>query len=534
MRRLIELLGKFLQRYTIGQRILIIAIFVGIISSIIALVIWANRPEYSVLYTEMDPAIAGEIVTELREMKVNYRLRDGGRTILVPSDKVAELRLNFAEKGYSGMKIVGYEIFDNAKVGMTTFMQRLNMRRALEGELTKTISQFPEVKSCRVHIVLPEERLFEERKNGSASVVLFLEPGRYLTDSQVKGIQSLVANSVDGINASDVVVVDTEGNILTRSPEEESKLGAAGTQWDLKHNIEDKLQKKVKEIVENVVGKNNAVVKVAVDLSFDRVERTVERYDPDNVVVVSEENHSEAIVSSDTANNATEQHKRENVVTNYELGKIVEHYSSEPSRIKRISVAVLVNGRYETVRDNRGREVKRYIPRDNRELNQIASLVKSAIGYSEDRGDIVEVQNLKFDQTAVEMEKEYFTQLQKRDLFKNILTKALLFVAIVAVFFLIKGLIKTTTTVLGELPAMQKAQQLPPSKPGAELPSPEKIEEEKAIEELEEKYLTKLSPEARAKLRAKDKMTQQVIEYAKKNPEGAAQLIKSLIKQSTS
>jgi len=535
MNRIIELIGRFLKRYSIGQRILIVTVFIGILSSIIALVVWANRPEYSVLYTDMDPSVAGKIVSELRDMKVKYQLKSGGKTILVPSDKVAELRLKFAEEGYSGIKVTGYEIFDNAKVGMTTFMQRLNMRRALEGELMKTINQFPEVKSCRVHLVLPEERLFEERKKGSASVVLYLQPGRYLTEDQVRGIAALVANSVEGIEPEDVVVVDSEGNILSRAPEEEKALGSVGSQWEIKHSIENRLQRKVKEIVESVVGRNNAVVKVAVDLSFDRIERTVEKYDPDNVVVVSEETHTENLVSADTSNKTNEQHTRENVVTNYELGKAIEHYVGEPSRVKKISVAVLVNGTYRTVKDGRGRETKQYVPRSNRELEQIAALVKSAIGYDETRGDIVEVQNLKFDETAVEAEKQYFVREERKNLIVNILNKGLIVVALVALFFILRSLLKTTTTALVALPGeVELKAELPAGAPAEaeKLPPGEKEKAEIAVEELEEKYMAKLSPEAQAKLRAKDKMTQEVIRFAKSNPEAAAQLIKSMIQQS--
>ena len=153
MKQFLNILYDLFRRFTPVQRIVVVIVFIGMLSAIISLVMWANRPEYTILYSELEPSAAGKIVSDLRSMKVKYTLEHNGRTISVPAKDVAELRLKFTESGYVGSNIAGYEVFDNAKIGMTSFMQQLNMRRALEGELVKTINQFPGVNNSRVDIV---------------------------------------------------------------------------------------------------------------------------------------------------------------------------------------------------------------------------------------------------------------------------------------------------------------------------------------------------------------------------------------------
>jgi len=229
------------------------------------------------------------MVTDLKTSKIKYKLENGGKTIFVPTENVSELRLKFTEQGYVGDMISGYEIFDNNEIGMTTFKQKLNMRRAIEGELTRTINQFPGVMNSRVHIALPEEKLFEKETNGKASVVLYLTPGATIDNEQVKGIGALVANSVDGIDSDGVVVVDSEGKLLSENLGEQTVLGSTGNQWELKNSVESRLQIKVQDILDGVLGYQNSIAKVSVNLNFEKIERTVEAFDPDKVVILSEE-----------------------------------------------------------------------------------------------------------------------------------------------------------------------------------------------------------------------------------------------------
>ena len=574
-------ISSMFNRYTLAQRSVIVTLFIGMLSAIIALVVWANRPEYELLFTDIDPSTASKMVGDLKSQKVKYRLENGGKTILIPTESVSEWRLKFTEQGYIGDMITGYEIFDNSEIGMTTFKQKLNMRRALEGELTRTINQFPGVINSRVHLALPEEKLFEKEKDGKASVVLYVPPGVILDVEQVKGISALVANSVDGINPDGVVVVDSEGILLSDSKGEQAVMGSTGNQWDLKNSVESRLQMKVQDILDGVLGYQNSIAKVSVNLNFEKIERTTEAFDPDKVVILSEERQTESSFGQDSA-----KYDKENVLTNYELNKTVEHYVSPTGDISRITVAVLVNGTYINEEDEEGNKQKVYQARSDVELNQIADLVKSSVGFMEERGDVIEVENIRFDRSAFDEDMEYFEKAETRAMWASVINKGLLLVSVLVALFVMRTLFKkteeepATLSLLGETePALEGLPEgegeLEKLEAGEgekeELSEEEKLSEEEEkeqkekVDKLEEyfaknkikptdalrgwfsKYLKestgeeiedeidedifikKLSPEARARLKAKDKMTSAVIDFAKETPNNASKLIHSWI-----
>ena len=574
-------ISSMFNRYTLAQRSVIVTLFIGMLSAIIALVVWANRPEYELLFTDIDPSTASKMVGDLKSQKVKYRLENGGKTILIPTESVSEWRLKFTEQGYIGDMITGYEIFDNSEIGMTTFKQKLNMRRALEGELTRTINQFPGVINSRVHLALPEEKLFEKEKDGKASVVLYVPPGVILDVEQVKGISALVANSVDGINPDGVVVVDSEGILLSDSKGEQAVMGSTGNQWDLKNSVESRLQMKVQDILDGVLGYQNSIAKVSVNLNFEKIERTTEAFDPDKVVILSEERQTESSFGQDSA-----KYDKENVLTNYELNKTVEHYVSPTGDISRITVAVLVNGTYINEEDEEGNKQKVYQARSDVELNQISDLVKSSVGFMEERGDVIEVENIRFDRSAFDEDMEYFEKAETRAMWASVINKGLLLVSVLVALFVMRTLFKkteeepATLSLLGETePALEGLPEgegeLEKLEAGEgekeELSEEEKLSEEEEkeqkekVDKLEEyfaknkikptdalrgwfsKYLKdstgeeiedeidedifikKLSPEARARLKAKDKMTSAVIDFAKETPNNASKLIHSWI-----
>ena len=574
-------ISSMFNRYTLAQRSVIVTLFIGMLSAIIALVVWANRPEYELLFTDIDPSTASKMVGDLKSQKVKYRLENGGKTILIPTESVSEWRLKFTEQGYIGDMITGYEIFDNSEIGMTTFKQKLNMRRALEGELTRTINQFPGVINSRVHLALPEEKLFEKEKDGKASVVLYVPPGVILDIEQVKGISALVANSVDGINPDGVVVVDSEGILLSDSKGEQAVMGSTGNQWDLKNSVESRLQMKVQDILDGVLGYQNSIAKVSVNLNFEKIERTTEAFDPDKVVILSEERQTESSFGQDSA-----KYDKENVLTNYELNKTVEHYVSPTGDISRITVAVLVNGTYINEEDEEGNTQKVYQARSDVELNQIADLVKSSVGFMEERGDVIEVENIRFDRSAFDEDMEYFEKAETRAMWASVINKGLLLVSVLVALFVMRTLFKkteeepATLSLLGETePALEGLPEGEGELEKLEAGEGEKEElsEEEKLSEDEEKqqqekvdkldeyfknnkikptdalrgwfskylkdstgeeiedeidediFIKKLSPEARARLKAKDKMTSAVIDFAKETPNNASKLIHSWI-----
>ena len=565
-------IASMFNRYTTAQKAVMITLSIGMVSAIIALVVWANRPEYELLYADIDPSTASKMVSDLKSEKVRYRLENGGKTILIPTESVSEWRLKFTEQGYVGDMISGYEIFDNSEIGMTTFKQKLNMRRALEGELTRTINQFPGVMNSRVHLALPEEKLFEKETHGKASVVLYLVPGVIIEEEQVKGISALIANSVDGINADAVVVVDSDGKLLSDSQGEQTVMGSTGNQWDLKNSVESRLQTKIQDILDGVLGYQNSIAKVSVNLNFEKIERTTEAFDPDKVVILSEERQTESSFGQDSA-----QYAKENVLTNYELNKTVEHYVSPTGGISRVTVAVLVDGTYVEEEDEEGEIQKVYQSRSDIELNQISDLVKSAVGYMEERGDLVEVENIQFDRRAFDEDMEYFEKAETRALWASVINKGLLLVSVLVALFVMKTLFKTsdeTPDVLSlpgeDAPALEG---LPEGDEELEMleagESEEELsEDEESFEDLEEYFkannieptdslknwfskfikkstgeevddeidedifIKKLSPEARAILKAKDKMTTAIIDFAKEAPVNASKLIHTWMNKS--
>ena len=537
MTRLFNILGTIFRHYTAAQRAVMAVVFLLLLSITIALVLWANRPEFVILYSDLDTKNSSKIIEDLQGNKIRYQIKDNGTTILVPKEHSSELRLKYVDAGYVGQTVIGYELFDKQKLGMTSFMQQLNMRRALEGELTKTINQFPGVRNSRVHLVMPEGKLFEKGKSASASIVLNLKAGRFIGENQVKGIAALVANSVEGLEADGVVIVDTNGNLLTDGNSNEVATGVSSSQWDLRRSIERKLEAKVQHLMEGIVGPQNSMVEISVEMNFEKLDRTQELYDPENVVVVSEERHVESSTNLDTSNNVNTNNQHENVVTNYELNKTIQHFTANTGVITKQTVAVLVNGNYADQENADGGMVREYVPRSKQEIAQISALVKSAVGYSAERGDVIEVQNIKFDKSLVEDDRQYLEQATVQEKQASMINKGLMLVGILVAFIVVRGLLKSVSNEI-ELPVLLSSAQNPealaagsaPGQPGlAAGGAAPKTRAENTPEVYidSDAFIAKLSPEARAKLQAKDKMTSEVVEYSKKNPEDTAKLLRT-------
>ena len=433
MRDLFIRIGLLLQNYTLAQRFIFVFIGITMLSSLIAILFWANSTNYVPLYSDLSPTESNRMIEDLNKEGIPYEINSTGTSIAVPDDKVNALRLKFNRVEYSD-QIDGFNVFDKSNIGMTTFMQKVNLQRALEGELTKTINQMQEVKQSRVHLVIPEKRLFEESDAGSASIVLYLEPNSYLSKKQTRGLAVLVANCVDGIEMESVSIIDAEGNVLFEEKVEEEEKLAGSNQWDVKDNVEAKLKDKVQTMLNQLLGDGNSSVQVAVDINFDQTERTSEIYDSENPSIISEERNSESGMRVDSTS-----YNNENAITNYELNKTVEHYVSGAAKIERITVAALVNGKYENV-DNNGEIIKKYLPRDNNEKNEIAALIKQTIGFDNSRGDEVKVANLEFDRSEVEKAQLFFDELEKKESMDKWISRILMILAIMAMMFFVVNL----------------------------------------------------------------------------------------------
>lgn len=418
--QLFEKIGALWKDRTLSQRILIGGLAASVITTFLVMVYILNQTDYKVLYSKLSSEDASRIVEMLKATKTPYQLTDNGGTILVPADVVYEQRLNVAGEGAMHGQGVGFEIFDELKVGQTDFAQRINYQRALQGELARTISEFPQIESARVHLVLPHKSLFiEEQKKSSASVVLNLKKGEKLEQKQIQGIVNFVSMAVEGLDPSSITVADTTGQILYQPQDEGSLQGMTTTQFDFKNTYERNLQSRIEQMLTPIVGPGRSIAKINADLDFNQRTIRKESYDPDVTVVRSEqrseENSSGSAAVEDAAVTTTrggaavpntnfrgdgfsgtesvEKSNRETRTTNYEINKEEENIVVAAGDLNRLSIAVIVDGTYEPVE---GSNTYTFIPRKAEELEQIKQIVAKSVGFDAQRGDEIEVSSFEF------------------------------------------------------------------------------------------------------------------------------------------
>ncbi len=397
------------------QKVMIGAVIAISIAVVILLAVSTAKPEEkAVLFTSLEEKDAAKIVEVLKEREIPYELKDGGNTILVRKEDVFNTRLTLANEGLPESGIVGYELFDKTNLGMSEFVQKLNFRRALEGELARTISSLDEVKKARVHVVMPEKALFEkDQEEPTASVTLHFKSGRSLSKVSVEGIQNLVASSVEGMQIDAVRVIDSRGKVLSPPPlDDNSVAGLTSKQHDQQRQFEQYLASKIQSILDGVLGVGNAEVKVNADLDFTQRNRTITDYDPERSVVRSEQNIAEDVESTDSLSYpaVNMDKKSSNIITNYEITNAVEHITEGVGEIKRLSVACLINGSYQIVQNEDGKNLQ-YVPRPEEEMQKLTQIVKNSVGYDPSRNDQVSVLNVPFD---TEMKDDLLKEIHKQ------------------------------------------------------------------------------------------------------------------------
>ncbi len=400
-------LKQFWTESTLAQRILVGGVLFSLIVAFVLLMIWLNRSDFGVLYSNLSPKDAAAVVEALKKKNIDYKLSDNGTTILVPRDKIYNLRLEFAAQDLIQGQGVGFEIFSKTQIGQTDFVQRVNYQRALQGELARTISAFPNIKSARVHLVLPKKSLFvEEQQPASASVLVELKQGGKLSSKEVQSIVNLVACAVEGLDKKNITIVDTRGNLLYH-PEEEAIIGLSEAKLEYKMTLENKLERRIKDLLIPIVGPDKVLAKVNVDIDYSEKKIHKEMYDPESATVRSEQKVREssrgvASVEQGTPGPAyqkggkgtstTQESSRTSQTVNYEINKEETQIYIPQGDIKKITAAVVVDGTY---RVEKGKKI--FIPRSQEELGKIKELVKSAIGFDSKRGDFIEVTSLAFE-----------------------------------------------------------------------------------------------------------------------------------------
>ncbi|RLB17786.1 MAG: flagellar M-ring protein FliF [Thermoplasmata archaeon] len=397
-------------------RMITFAVILSLVAGgFIALVIWTNRPDYQILFSNLDATDASRIAEKLKSKKIPFQLEDGGRAIMVPENQVYQLRLEMASQGLPKGQNVGFEVFDNLPFGTTEFVQKLKYQEALQGELARTIMQFDSVEQARVHIVPVGDSLFvEPDKKATASVVLRLQSGRALDRRQLQGIINLVACAVEGLKPENVTVVDMDGGLLSGGKGEDQGAELSSSQFEYRRKLEKSLENRIRSMLEPVVGSNKVVAKVSADVDFRQIQVSEETFDPDSAVVRSEQRQKEKVTGDEglpsgspdlkydvyqsqgkTAANS-KKFEKENSVINYEISKVNKQVISSVGDIKRLSAAVIIDGPYVKTKGSKGEEIATFQPRTRKEMKEFQNMVKKAIGFSETRGDQVSVSNIPF------------------------------------------------------------------------------------------------------------------------------------------
>lgn len=466
LQRFLTQVWKGFNTLTPSKKVSILAISAATLIGIGLLVFMANQADYRVLFSNLSNEDAGNIVAKLQEKKIAYRLSSAGDSILVPSNKVSELRLELAASGLPQGGGVGFEIFDTKNLGLTEFVQQLNYQRALQGELTRTINGLDEVQSSRVHIVIPKKSLFiEDQKKPTASVFLKLKPGRNLRPGQIDGIAHLVASSIEGMKPGDVMVVDSSGKVLSKVQNDSRIAGLSNSQTEYQRGIEKDLTTRVQSMLEKVVGEGKAVVRVTADLDFRMTEKTEEKYDPEEPVIRSVQRQSEKSGASDEKDKASP--RKSDEVINYEINRTVKKTVMPVGDIKKLSIAVLVDGVY--AKNDKGAE--EFQPRSKKELADLEELVKKAVGFDAKREDQVVVSSVPFKKIETEGAADGLSWKDRIVAFVPVF-KYLTFAAgiICLILFVLRPMVKMLIARAQEHPAAAPASQSPAELPAAAPP----------------------------------------------------------------
>jgi flagellar M-ring protein FliF len=425
MEQILAQLVGFWRGLNAAQRIAFGAVALLGAGALALLVSLAGRPEYATLFANLEPSDASRLVDELDTQQIPYRLTHAGTAIQVPAERVYDLRLELATKGLPASGPIGFEAFDQTSLGATPFQERVRFRRALEGELARTISKLDPVHWTRVHINLPDRKLFlREAARPSASVVVSLRSGYSLSGGEIQGIGHLVAGAVEGLSVDQVTIVDTRGRLLARAGGGDDEDLMAAEVLDVQRALERRLAARAQELLDAALGSGTSVVTVSASLDRRRVEEDQDRIDPDESAVLSEQVTEEtrtepgATVSGGVAGasanvpggtggesggGGTAREEITRTTTNFEVSRTRSRTVTPMGEIERLSIAVLVDGTYETPAAPPAAEEgapaapeRSYRPRSADEIAQITEIVKRAVGFNEQRGDAIEVQNLPF------------------------------------------------------------------------------------------------------------------------------------------
>lgn len=503
----------------LNKKIALFAVIVISISVMVLLFTWIQKADYQVLYSNLSEEDAGRVVQELRDRKISYQIGAGG-AVLVSADEVYDIRLQLASKGIPQGAGVGFEIFDNSSFTTSEFVQKLNYRRALEGELSRTIGSLSGIQQSRVHLVTPDKSVFAfqaDKPKASAAVFVTLQQGRKLSRTEVDGIVHLVSSSVEDLGPEDITVVDNKGKLLTK-PSDDNMMAMSSTQLEYQHNFEKNMVSKIVSILEPVVGLGKVNAKVSSSFDFTRSERTEESFDPEGVVVRSESKSTEKTTSgfplsggipgvasnlpggaSPQMASSQGQSQKQDEMINYETSKTITRIVDSPVTLERMTVALLIDGILPSQKETM-ENADQYAVRTEEDIKYYEDIVKKTIGFTEDRGDEISVNVMPFEAIdlgeAVESERDYMPVVYT--VLKYVVS---VIVALLFFLFVVKPLMKSLAA-------------------GPAAPAAARTASAEAVPELGGPMQVKEIP-----------LEKQVVEWADNNPQQAAGLVKGWLEE---
>ena len=521
------------------------AVILGMIGFFIFLATRLATPGMVLLYGNLDSGDSSQIIGQLQSQNIPFEQR--GSDILVPNDQALKLRLSLANQGLPSSGSVGYEIFDDRDaLGTTNFVQNVNLVRALEGELARTIKTLRPVRSVRVHLVLPRRELFSrEKQRPSASITLKIAGAARLEKGQIAAIQHLTASAVPGLVPSRVSIIDTQGKLLARGFRDDDATELATKAVEQRRNFERSLSRTIGELLGKVVGFNKVKAEIRADMDFDLISTTDEKFDPDGQVVRSTQSVEETNQSRDAegsppvtvganlpdpnapageSTSSTAAQSRIEETVNFEVSKKIINHVRQSGIVRRLSVAVLIDG----VRGIDENDEPTYQPRSEAEMELLATLVRGVIGFNADRGDTVEVINMEYAEAEEEeVALELFFGLDKNDLLRMAEVLVLSIVAILVILLVVRPLVSRAFESIPSAAAAGErllADQAAAAAAALTAPGgPEGMVEEEQFEELIDID--------RVEGRVKASSVKKVGEIVEKHPEEALSIIRSWMYQ---
>ena len=480
---------------TLGPQKIMATVVTGILilGGMGALFFWAGNTTYVPLMSNLNPEDANNIIRVLREKHIPFKLDITGKNVSIPTESVYELRLELATMGLPQSSVVGYEIFDKQTLGTTSFLQKINQKRAQEGELMRTINTIRGVKRSRVHLATPTRSTFvEDQKKTTASVVLDLDSGVRLNEKQVYGIGNLVARGVEGLDVTDVVIMDSDGKVLSRNPSD-PLAAATATQLDYQNKIENDFEARIESVLSHVVGEGRVVAKVTADLDFSQVNETQTLFDADGSAIRSVEKHNDSMngtrpgsqgaagnaantpgqASAPQNNEIKTETSKNNETTNFDIPQTIRKTSRSVGSIRHLSVAVVLDGKTVKVVGKDTKVTSKVEPWPAEKIKEFEDIAAGAIGLDRKRGDSIEVKSMEFTHEDFEEAQRVVAEKENKSYVQNLMIYGVIGLIVMLFFmFVVRPFIKWVTEntidsvdtflpqTIEELERMQKNQNL--------------------------------------------------------------------------